>query len=229
MKKVCAILGVAVASTLGVGGGGVVHSAEPSYYLGVSGGISKSNRDFGFINPRITTPASKDEDDRVTVVTFKVGKYLTNNIRTEIEYGHSKTLEYTAVFNPFTTFQQKVTTKSKRLMLNTAYDFKVTDAIKLFPMVGIGYARNVSDGFQIANFGAGNSNDFASKTTNNFAWSVGAGVSYDVSNTIVLDLGYQYLDLGGADTGTSEFGLRDETFTGDLTSQEIKVGIRYLF
>ncbi|EFD7772134.1 hypothetical protein F1B71_21670 [Escherichia coli] len=31
---------------------------------------------------------------------------------------------------------------------------------------------------------------------NNFAWSIGAGVRYDVTPDIALDLSYRYLDAG---------------------------------
>lgn len=224
MKKALIILGFVAGSTLYIGG---VHSAEPSYYIGASAGVSETDRDFGFSNPRITTRISAVETDRVPVGTFKVGKYLTNNLRAEIEYGYLDASEYTAFFNPFPTTEQRVKTRSNRLMLNVAYDFKVAGAIKLFPMAGIGIARNTSDGFQTS--AAGAVSDFATNSSTNFAWLAGVGISYELSNTLVLDLTYQHLNMGDANTGISQFGLEDEQFTGILSSNEFKVGIRYKF
>jgi opacity protein-like surface antigen len=217
-------LGLMVASTISIGG---VHAAESSTYVGVSIGKSGTDRNFGFINPRITTRLSADETDRVSVATAKIGKYLTNNVRADIELGYLGKGDTSAIFNPFTTTTQSVETRSLRLMANVAYDVELASGFKIYPMAGIGFARNTSDGFQTS--AAGTVSNFESKTSHNIAWSVGAGVSLDISDAITLDLSVQHLNLGNSDTGISQFGALDEQFTGDLTSQEIKVGIRYKF
>ena len=221
---VLGVLGFMVASSISIGG---AHAAESSTYVGAIIGRSVTDRDFEFTNPRITTRISADETDSVLVGTFKIGKYLTNNIRAEIEFGYLGTSDTSATFNPFTTFTQSVETSSVRLMANVAYDYELAQGIKIYPMAGIGFARNTSDGFQTS--AAGTVSNFESKTSHNIAWSVGAGVSLDISDAITLDLSVQHLNLGNSDTGISQFGALDEQFTGDLTSQEIKVGIRYKF
>ncbi|MFG1263959.1 outer membrane protein [Xanthobacter aminoxidans] len=53
-----------------------------------------------------------------------------------------------------------------------------------------------------------------------FAWSAGAGVSFAVSSSFSLDLGYRYLDLGSpAYAG----GLS----LGNSTAQQVRFGLRY--
>ncbi len=73
----------------------------------------------------------------------------------------------------------------------------------------------------------------ASKTTTNFAWALYAGVGYDVTPNLALDVAYRYADLGDARTGraTNEDGLR--WYTGleiqDITSHDVLVSLRYRF
>ncbi len=61
-----------------------------------------------------------------------------------------------------------------------------------------------------------------------FAWQFGAGVGYELSDTVTLDLGYRYQN-----TGTLEFKGKNQF--GTLTSEQklkvhlIEVGIRYRF
>lgn len=61
------------------------------------------------------------------------------------------------------------------------------------------------------------------------AWAAMAGVAYHVSPHLMLDIGYRYLDLGtykapqSTDTQRTVFN----TNKTDLTSHEIRVGVRY--
>jgi outer membrane autotransporter protein len=48
----------------------------------------------------------------------------------------------------------------------------------------------------------------------NLAWTLGAGVAYHVTDTMALDLGYRYVDLGGSDHL-------------DYTAHEIVLGVRF--
>lgn len=55
-----------------------------------------------------------------------------------------------------------------------------------------------------------------------FAWSVGGGVSYAVSEALSIDLGYRYLDLGThAASPFAPFAARD------LAAHQIRLGVRY--
>lgn len=53
-----------------------------------------------------------------------------------------------------------------------------------------------------------------------FAWAAGAGVSFAVSSSFSLDLGYRYLDLGSPSYAG---GLA----LGNSTAQEVRFGLRY--
>ena len=70
------------------------------------------------------------------------------------------------------------------------------------------------------------------KTTTNFAWAIHAGVSYDVTPQMAIDLSYRYTDLGSARSGaittydgaqTIQSGLHIK----DITSNDLLFGVRY--
>ncbi|MGL4397965.1 MAG: outer membrane protein, partial [Hyphomicrobium sp.] len=64
-----------------------------------------------------------------------------------------------------------------------------------------------------------------------FAWSLMAGVGYQVSERTILDVGYRYIDLGEATSERSDTAgfVNPRVNYDDLSSHEIKVGLRYHF
>lgn len=62
-----------------------------------------------------------------------------------------------------------------------------------------------------------------------FAWSLMAGVSYNISSRTTLDLGYRYMDLGkiASQNGDTAGFWNPKVYVDDLTSHEFKVGFRY--
>jgi opacity protein-like surface antigen len=67
---------------------------------------------------------------------------------------------------------------------------------------------------------------------NNYAWKIGLGVDYPLTENIKIDLGYHHLDLGETKTRTSSTGIGGDLFRSDtisLSSKEILLGLRYTF
>ena len=62
-----------------------------------------------------------------------------------------------------------------------------------------------------------------SETTWNFAWNVGVGVAYTMTESISLDLGYRYADFGSM---TIVKGINDKY---DITGHEVLLGARFSF
>jgi opacity protein-like surface antigen len=56
------------------------------------------------------------------------------------------------------------------------------------------------------------------------AWAAMAGVSYNLSYNVLIDVGYRHVNMGDAVGGPSKNELTVRKVTGD----EIRVGIRYL-
>jgi opacity protein-like surface antigen len=69
-------------------------------------------------------------------------------------------------------------------------------------------------------------------TETNFAWALYAGLAYDVTPGVTIDLSYRYLDLGDAKSGT-RFAYNDPSVTAgpieinDITSHDLMLGVRF--
>lgn len=63
----------------------------------------------------------------------------------------------------------------------------------------------------------------------NLAWALMAGVEYPVSDRLSVDLGYRYLNLGDAQTGSATDGSGNVAHINykDITAHEVRVGLRY--
>lgn len=194
-----------------------------SYYAGMK--ISKTKLEYdniNFENPRIDDLRSGNDDQSQNSWSILVGKELNQlPMRVELEYGRIRSETFTSYWNPFVNYQ-KITTKADYLMLNALYDYK-TKYLTLFAGAGLGMAKVKSEAEQEF------SGDFDSKTNNNFAYSLIAGVSKPITKKLDIELSYRYMDLGQADTGRSKFGLRDEQFKGDLKANQISLGLRFKF
>ena len=82
-------------------------------------------------------------------------------------------------------------------------------------------------------FGTGNGGlGFApTKSSANLAWALMAGVSFDVTNNLKLDISYRYLDMGSATSGaiTCTTGCVAESQKYHLASNDIRIGARWMF
>lgn len=62
----------------------------------------------------------------------------------------------------------------------------------------------------------------------NFAWALMAGVAYNFSPNLALDVGYRYLNLGSVDSGNVPAGAGNGHFKyDDIAAHEVRVGVRY--
>lgn len=96
---------------------------------------------------------------------------------------------------------------------------------------GVGFAGIRLDGsydYAAPAFGAYSHTKFAGKTNYDLAWAAMAGVSYNVSQNLIVDIGYRYLDLGTYEVPrytAAPFNVGNKT---DLTSHQIRAGVRYM-
>ena len=62
----------------------------------------------------------------------------------------------------------------------------------------------------------------------NLSWAYMGGVSYQMSPSMLLDVGYRYLQLGDAMSGPEPPGYTRRTYFRDVSAQEIRVGLRWM-
>ena len=111
-----------------------------------------------------------------------------------------------------------------------------------FVGAGVGTSRNTISGFRddgvnlTTGVGESTSSTFAANGSKwNFAWALHAGVAYNVTRNVTIELAYRYMNLGDAVTGlTNSFDgvtvVNGSGFTmKDITSNDIKLGVRWQF
>jgi opacity protein-like surface antigen len=117
-------------------------------------------------------------------------------------------------------------------MANAYADLGTWWGVTPFVGAGFGTARHMISGFSDFNPMNGG-RGFASGTSSSwaFAWAVHAGLAYNVSSNLKLEVAYRYINMGKADTGVlcgTACGTSTYTFR-DIDSHDVKVGFRYLF
>jgi len=127
------------------------------------------------------------------------------------------------------------------VMINAYLDLGQWWCFTPFVGFGIGAAyhtfSSVTDyGFNNGSAGFGFSSD---KTTSDwtFAWAIHAGIGYEVTKSMTVELAYRYLSLGSPDTSVINCGGNGCMSTGprafytmtDLTANELRLGVRFRF
>lgn len=110
-------------------------------------------------------------------------------------------------------------------MVNGYYDFHNQSDFTPYISASIGLANLKLDNH--TDSGDGYPDDI-SKSSNNFAWGLGVGVKYDMTEQLALDLGYKYINGGKVEASRSEDGF---SYTSKLKaySNDIMLGVSYQF
>ncbi|OYQ81160.1 hypothetical protein B9T19_00325 [Ignatzschineria sp. F8392] len=138
-----------------------------------------------------------------------------NNVRAEIEYGYNGKVKLSEHFEDGDYADSK--TKSQAVMLNGYFDFNTGTAFTPYVGAGLGYARlknTLSD-----------DEGSISKSKGNFAWQVGAGVSYAVNSNVDIDLAYRFMDYGKVKHNFGDGANLKVKQRGN----EFSLGVRYNF
>jgi opacity protein-like surface antigen len=125
-------------------------------------------------------------------------------------------------------------------MANAYLDLGTWWCITPFIGAGVGSAYTRSTGFTDIGFISDGSTGFgfASKEFNkwNLAWAVHAGLAYNVTNNVKLELAYRYLNMGDVQTqtidcasaGCATGGPRAFYNMTNFDSHDIKIGMRWM-
>ncbi|WP_369308354.1 outer membrane protein [Providencia rettgeri] len=178
--------------------------------------------------PGIGQFVAGDEKEDFYHGAIAAGYQYGNGWRTEAEYTFKKKTEYTSSSSIFRTSFNHHKVDAERLMINAYRDYEVYQGISVYGTVGLGVAKIKSSGWQ-----GNTSRQYASNTDTNLVYSIGAGVSYEPIDKLNVDLGYRYIDLGKIESGMNNFDnirhRQDEQMKAHLKSQEVMLGVRYLF
>ena len=120
------------------------------------------------------------------------------------------------------------------LMANFYYDFGNHSGFIPYVGAGIGFAYHEMADVFCAPAVPGFCNPMAAQAGDedlHFAWSLMAGVGYEVSDRVIIDVGYRYIDLGdvSSERADSFFFVNPFFNVAELEMHEIKAGVRYRF
>lgn len=186
-------------------------------YVSVKATYSDMNNKGKIKDPSNGLSMSIDHKDKVWGSSFAYG-IKAGAIRTELELNLHQDAKDTFVNEA--NENTKLKAENNSVFINAYYD--IDTGTKFTPYVGggIGIARTK------AKLVLPETGDSASESSNEFAWQLGAGVSYAATDKLAVDLGYRYADYGSLTVykGTSGFTNKVEP-----TSNEFYLGVRYAF
>lgn len=118
----------------------------------------------------------------------------------------------------------KGTWNSTTLLANVYWDFHNESAFTPYVNAGLGMAFNYA-GYDVA---VGSTNFSMDEQRTNFAWNVGAGLAYSINESISVDAGYRFLDLGtteaSATIGQNRYKIETKPY-----NHELMLGVRFTF
>lgn len=129
---------------------------------------------------------------------------------------------------------------SALVLVNGYFDLGTWHGLTPFIGGGVGVAYHWLKGFDTVTYNyypalpfqnpGINSGTFRDKSKSSFAWAVHAGLAYDVTPNVKLELGYRYVNLGKVETGMIDCycarsgpGIKIK----DLESHDVKLGMRW--
>jgi opacity protein-like surface antigen len=121
-------------------------------------------------------------------------------------------------------------------MLNAYLDLGNWNGFSPFVGAGIGYSRNTISDFTDINAPNGSAAYGDDHSQWELAWALQAGLAYQISPAMTIELAYRYIDLGDAQTGDVHAydgscipacTYNPEKFN-DITSQDVKLGLRWM-
>ena len=145
---------------------------------------------------------------------------------------------YTVPADPGPHADMEGSVRSVALLANGYYDFTMGGKATPFVTAGLGVARNTMGNWTRINPEAGRPvRSFEGNTDTSLAWTIGAGVAWDVGPVLgsapaKLELAWRYFDLGSVSGGTTALpgsgagGTPVEALNFDVTDQVITLGLR---
>ncbi|MDH5723441.1 MAG: outer membrane beta-barrel protein [Alphaproteobacteria bacterium] len=144
------------------------------------------------------------------------GFNLIPSLRTEFEVSYRKADLDDITVDGVGTADLTGDVKTWGFLLNGYYDFMADQAVSPYITAGIGALRHSGKIASVAGLGVTGASD--SDTV--FAYQLGGGASYDLSDNVALDGGYRYLASSDPDFD----GLEAE-----YGAHEFRIGLRYGF
>lgn len=212
MKKIL-LSAAAILSIVFISGNSALASCDGPY-LAIRGGVA--NHTLGDKDENVATDKKLDVDDNSAMFSGALG-YRYKYFRIEAEYVYRKDSEDSNTSfaelptGSFVMSRRTAEFSSKSYMANIYWDLSPYTMFTPYVSAGLGitsleYTFKMNDSY-------GNTVKY---DEDNFTWSVGGGISAQVTTRFNIDLGYRYYDMGELDSGA-------------IHNHEVYGGLRYTF
>lgn len=200
-------------------------ASAPAFADNYYGALRLQNAEHTLANAKLTSPRV---DDRISSPdrdydlngSIALGYAYSNGWRIEGEYTAHKKSHFDSYWSPFDANVNRMKVESQRVMLNGFKHLDVGNDVSVYAMAGVGMAKVSANGYQ-SNPGR----QFDKNTQNNFAYAVGVGADYKLTDKVTLGTGYRYVNMGKIETGHNSFAnrinARDEQLKGKLSEQSV--------
>ncbi len=124
-------------------------------------------------------------------------------------------------------------------LFNTYLDLGTWGGMTPYIGAGIGFASVRISNFRDVNLAPGNGTIAAAPTgtRTNFAWALHAGFGYEISENLLMDVGYRYINLGRGQTGGPPRCItpcppptsQTPWVFNHIHSHDLRIGLRWMF
>jgi opacity protein-like surface antigen len=213
------------------------------FYITPKGGISKS-MDTGVIFGDAGGGQFDIKDNDLGtgyVFGLSVGKYITNNFRVELEASQRGGLEYDTEYasEPNLGTTTKADIKTQSIFINGFYDFESFAIINslVTPYIGGGIGISKNKMGVVTEVTPENEAAYLDENkVSQFSYKLAAGTLVSLTESLSLDINYQYVDLGSFKSGLGYVAsggatgnLTEALNGGEIKTQELMVGLQYKF
>ncbi|EDR2901220.1 porin family protein [Salmonella enterica subsp. enterica] len=115
------------------------------------------------------------------------------------------------------------------VMLNAYYDFKNHTAFTPFVSAGLGYARVHQKTTLLTSSYSNRESESNSGTSDNLAWSLGAGVKYELNSDFSVDFSYRWLDAGKSEVSYKTDYNEEYKSKTSVRTHDVMLGLTYNF
>jgi opacity protein-like surface antigen len=209
--------------------------ASDDFRFYVEGEVGGSFADFdsGGWNTTGGFPNTGDSSEETLITGIHFGAELFEYLRADIGLNHRGDLDFTT-----NSFQLSIPPSFYKTDIEDIYTlmfslyFEPVHYKKFTPYIGAGVGST---------WAKISTNDTAIKGSSDeaiFAWQAEAGIQYDLTQHLTLKLGYRYIDMGNlevhlrgvdVDWRGNESVVSAGKYRGELTANEVILGIRYSF
>ncbi len=208
--------------------------AENSWYISVDLGVQVPTDKASHVGTNSPETPSYDFDESA-VAGLAAGYFINDALRVEAEL-RFRTIEPEGGYingldsRSSETFNLGGEVDTTTIMANIIYEFDNTSKFTPYVKGGAGIARSEASADldiqpTFTNYGIDRW-QFPDNDETNFAWAIGFGCDYSVTEKVLFGLEYQYIDMGKVSTGVD---MNGDWVDHELNSHEITFGITYLF